>query len=303
VTAAVVRHRRARRWRETGWAALLLSPSLVILGAFVLYPLFKTVRRGLYQTNLRGEEGRWVGLDQYRDAFTSSEFRDAVWVTLKLGVFTVPFGLVIGLGLAVLAHQRLRGITIFRTIFSSTIATSVAIASLIWLQILSARGLANWVVDRFGGNPVVWANDPTWALPALAAVTIWANIGISFVLMTAGLQSVPDELEESARVDGAGPWFRFRHVTLPLLGPTLLFATVVLTLNAFQSLAQVDLITNGGPQQKTQTVVYLIVDTLRSRNDAGLASAQSVLLFVLLAVFTLGQLLFLERRVHYGGRS
>jgi sn-glycerol 3-phosphate transport system permease protein len=303
VTAAVVRHRRARRLRETGLAALLLLPSAVILGTFVIYPLVKTVRRGLYQTNLRGEEGRWVGFDQYRDALSSSELRDAIWVTVKLGVMTVPIGLAIGLGLAVLAHQRLRGITVFRTIFSSTIATSVAIASLIWLQILSARGLANWVVEQFGGDTIVWSNDPTWALPAVAAVTIWANIGISFVLMTAGLQSVPDELEESARVDGASPWFRFRHVTLPLLGPTLLFTTVVLTLNAFQSLAQVDLITQGGPQEKTQTIVYLIVDTLRSRNDAGLASAQSVILFVLLAVLTLGQLLFLERRVHYGARA
>ena len=145
-----------------------------------------------------------------------------------------------------LAHQRLRGIAVFRTIFSSTVVTSVAVASLISLTLLNPQiGLLNYWLGRTGSlSPL---DDPKWALVAVAGVTIWQNLGLSFIIMSAGLQAVPDELLEAARVDGAGAWSRFRNVTLPMLSPTLFFATIVGSILAFHSFGQIDLLTAGRP--------------------------------------------------------
>jgi ABC-type sugar transport system permease subunit len=133
---------------------------------------------------------------------------------------------------------------------------------------------------------------------SVAAATVWQNLGFTFVVISAGLQSVPDELLESARIDGAGPWRRFREVTLPLLSPTLLFAFIVLSINAFQTFGQVDLLTHGGPLHSTELLVYQVFE--RSSNDPSTAAVEAVVLFAIILVLTLVQLRVLERRVHYG---
>ena len=286
--------------REWPLALLFLAPSLVIFGVFIFYPLVRTMWLGTQLTDPFGNT-RSVGLDQYRDVLTSSDFRDSLWVTVKFTLFTVPLGIVLGLGLAVLAHQRLRGITVFRTLFSSTVATSVAVASLMWLTLLNPSvGLVNSALDALGRDPINFLQDPQWALVSVSLATVWLNLGFTFIVMSAGLQSVPDELLESASIDGAGPWMRFRHVTLPLLSPTLAFAVVVLTINAFQSFGQIDLLTRGGPLDRTNVVVYSIYEQAFERANQGVASAQAVVLFGILLLLTVVQFRFLERRVFYG---
>jgi sn-glycerol 3-phosphate transport system permease protein len=297
---AVVRRRRfSRRTREALLGYALVLPPLVIFGTFTFYPFVKNIWLGLYKTPLfPGTPRRWAGLTQYREVLTSDLFSNSFWVTIKFVLLTVPAGIVLGLLLAVLAHQRLRGIAIFRTIFSSTVITSVAVASLISLTLLNPQiGLLNYALGRT--NALSPLDDPKWALISVAAVTIWQNLGLSFIVMSAGLQAVPDELLEAARVDGAGTWARFRSVTLPLLSPTIFFVVVVGSIHAFQSFGQIDLLTQGGPQDRTNVLVYAIYRTVFIENNDGRAAVLAMALFAITIVLTVFQLRVLERRVSY----
>jgi ABC-type sugar transport system permease subunit len=212
---------------------------------------------------------------------------------------TVPIGLILGLLMAMLAHQKLRGITIYRTIFSSTVATSIAVASVIFFTLLNPQvGLLTYWLGREGEISVL--DDPNTALIAVSVVTIWQNLGLSFILMSAGLQGVPDELLEAAEIDGAGRWARLRHVVVPLLSPTIFFAAIVGSILAFQAFGQIDLLTQGGPLRKTNVLVYAMYDAVFRQNNEGKAAVLSVALFVITLVLTLIQLRFLEKRVTYG---
>jgi sn-glycerol 3-phosphate transport system permease protein len=290
-----------KKLSEIPLALLLLAPSLVIYSVFIFYPLARTVWLGFYREDPFG--GRvYAGFDQYRDAITSSDFRHSLWVTLMFAIITVGFGLVLGVTLATLAHQRIKGITVFRTIFSSTVATSVAVASLIWLVLFQPSiGVVNQFLKSIGQEPVQWLLDSSTALFAVAATTVWQNLGITFIILIAGLQGIPDDLYESARVDGASAWLQFRDITLPMLSPTLLFVSVILTINAFQSFGQIDLLTQGGPSDSTNVIVYSIYQEAFQNRNAGVASAQAVILFLIVLTLSLVQFRFFERRVHYAG--
>jgi ABC-type sugar transport system permease subunit len=238
-----------------------------------------------------------VGFDQYRDVLTSSDFLDSVKTTIVFALLTVPAGIVFGLGLAVLAHQQLRGIGIYRTIFSSTVATSVAVAAVIFGTLMNPEvGLLPWL--GLTTHPTVLQN-PRWALAAVAIITVWQTLGLTFILMAAGLQSVPDDLFEAARVDGAGAWSRFWHVTLPMMSPTIFFAVVIGSIFAFQSFGQIDLLTQGGPLKRTNVLTYYIYDTLQRQSDPGKAAVIAVALFFLTLLLALAQIRLLERRVSY----
>jgi len=295
------------RWRDLPTAVWMLVPSLVILVVFVLYPLGQAIWLGQARCDAQGENCVSNGWDQYVDVARSEEFQHALWVTVKFAFITVPIGVVLGIGLAVLADKFLRGVGVFRTIFSSTVATGVAVASLMWLFLLQpdVGVLSNvgWISDLF---PVLKSpgllRDPGTALVSVAATSIWANLGFTFILITAGLQGIPRDLHEAAVVDGAGGIRRFWSVTLPLLGPTLIFVVIVLTARAFQAYGEIDLLTDGGPrpQNSTTTLTYLTYGTnsIINNND-GLQAAVAVLLFLVMLVVSLLQLAAVSRRVHY----
>lgn len=290
-----------RRLREIPLALLLLAPSFLIFGAFLFYPLGKTVWQGFQRSDPFGGTS-YVGWEQYQDVLGSSDFRHSLWVTFVFAVITVGFGLVFGLILATLAHQRIKGITVFRTIFSSTVATSVAVSSLIWLVLFQPSiGIVNQFLTSIGREPVQWLLDADTALYAVSATTVWQNLGITFIILIAGLQGIPDDLYESARVDGASGWLQFREITIPMLSPTLLFVSVILSINAFKSFGQIDILTEGGPDDSTNVIVYSIYQEAFQNRNAGVASAQAVVLFLILLVLTLTQFSFFERRVHYAG--
>jgi ABC-type sugar transport system permease subunit len=293
----------AQRRSRHDWllALLLLAPSLVLFAAWEFYPLGRTAWLGLYRQDPFGLHRTYVGFDQYREVLTSGDFRHSLWVTMVFVVLTVPASLVAGLALALLANQRLRGMRVFRTIFTSTVATSVAVASMLWLVLLHpSLGVFNHFLRSIGHEPVSFLTNPDTALVAVAATTVWQSLGLVFIVMLAGLQSIPDELHEAARLDGHGAWSRLRHVTLPLLSPTLLFAFVVLLINAFQAFAQIDLLTpGGGPLKSTNVLVYSLYTTVHHSRDPGLAAAQAMVLFAIILVLSIAQFRYLERRVHY----
>ena len=291
--------RARRRRREIGLAFLLLLPSLLVFGVFVFYPLVKTFSLAFYKTppfpNL---PSRYVGFDQIRDVLSSSDFRDSLRTTGLFALYTVPTGIALGLGLALLAHQKLRGIAVFRTIFSSTVATSVAVASVIFFTLLNPQvGLLSYWLGREGGTGIL--QDPRWALPAVSVATIWQNLGLTVILMSAALQSIPDDLLEAAAVDGASAWTRFRRVTLPLLSPTIFFAAVIGLIGAFQAFGQIDLLTEGGPLNKTRVLTYYLYQAAFRNNNDGLAAVLAISLFTITLLLTLVQLKLLERRVFY----
>ncbi len=296
-------HSRASTVRESALGYLWVLPAIVVFAAFVFYPLGKAVWLGLYRTppfpNL---PSKYVGLSQYGSVATSPPFLHSLERTVLFVVLTVPAGIVLGLALAALANQRLAGIRVFRTIFSSTVATSTAVASVIFFTLLDPQvGLLSYWLGKRGGTGIL--QDPTLALPAVSVVTLWQNIGFTFILMSAALQSIPDDLLEAARVDGASSWLRFHRITLPLLSPTIFFAAVVGIIGSFQAFGQIDLLTQGGPNNHTLVLIYYIYQAAFTDNNYGLAAVLSVILFLILLVLTLVQFWFFERKVFYGRAS
>lgn len=298
-TVAVEAIRRpplARRLKERyppgeSLAALVcLAPSLLVFAIFCYYPLYKLFVDSAQRSNSFGTSTRYVGYGQLRDVLTSSDFLSGLGHSLVYVVYTVPVGLVLGTLLAVAAHRRLRGIKIFQTIFSSTVATSIAVASVIFFSLLNpASGLLK-------SNLL---NEPKWALFAVSWVSMWQNIGLSFIIVLAGLQAVPEELLEAATLDGYGPVRRFFKVTVPMLSPVLMFLTVVLVVVAMQAYAPIDILTQGGPAGSTETLLYKIVQH-QDPAQASTGAAMSIGLFGVTLVITLLQYVMLNRRVHYG---
>ncbi|MCC5953579.1 MAG: sugar ABC transporter permease [Acidimicrobiia bacterium] len=288
--------RRQGRVREALTAYAMLAPSLIVFGVFFFYALYELGRLGFHERNRTGTRERWVGVEQYTDVLGGDAFRDGLFITLQFVVWTVPAGLVLGVLLAVAAHRRLKGIRFFQTVFASTVATSVAVASVIFFVLINPS------VGYLREVDFISLESTSSAIRGVALSSIWQNLGLTFIIVLAGLQAVPDEVLEAATLDGYGPIRRFFRVTLPLLSPTLLFLVVVLTVFAFQAFAQIDILTQGGPAGSTETLVFKIFRLALEPRTVGEAAVMGVGLFFVTLVVALGQFLLIERRVHYGDR-
>ncbi|MEZ5140614.1 MAG: sugar ABC transporter permease [Acidimicrobiales bacterium] len=274
--------------KEVGLAFAFLAPSLAVFVAFFYVPFARLLNWGTWRSVRGGTSYEQVGLEQYRDVLTGSEFKDGLWHSVQFVLWTVPFGLVLGTMLAVAAHRRLKGIKVFQAIFSSTLASSVAVSSVIFFFLFN---------PSIGFFRVSWQSSPRWAIFAAALPSIWQNLGLAFVIVLAGLQAVPDEVMEAATLDGYGPWRKLARITLPLISPVLLFLFVILVIFGFQAFAQIEIVTQGGPGGASETLVYKIFNLSQ---DYGKSAVMSVGLFVVTLVVTFVQFVILERRVHYG---
>jgi sn-glycerol 3-phosphate transport system permease protein len=294
--------RATRRRREWALAYLLLLPAMFIFAVFTFYPFLKNFKLALYQNPpYPGLPSHYVGLSQVGSVLGSTEFHQSLVSTLFFVIMVVPTALLGGLLLALAAHRQIRGMAIYRMIFSSTVVSSVAVAAVIFGTLMDpVVGLLPWL--GINPHPAILEN-PTWALPAVALIAAWQFLGLSFIIMTAGLQSLPEDVLEAARLDGADSWTMFWRFTVPLLSPTLFFALVVGTIFAFQSFGQIDILI--GPQSAafthTNVLLYYIYQALSVQGDPGVAAVLSIVLFTILFALTLLQLRFLERRVHYAG--
>jgi sn-glycerol 3-phosphate transport system permease protein len=284
------------RAREALLGYAYLVPAFVVFTLFFFYPLGKLIQLSLFDTRgvFANQRQEFVGLSQWADVLGGEEFRSSLWITIQYVLFTVPAGLVLGILLAQLAHRKMQGIKFFQTVFASTVASSVAVASVIFFA------LVNPEVGYFRNiSWLSWLNtqNPDTALLAVSVSSIWQNLGLTFIIVLAAMQSIPDDLVEAATLDGYGAVRRFFKVTLPLLGPTLMFVVVVLVIFAFQAFGQIDILTKGGPQGATETLVYRIF-TIQF-DDANTAAVMSIGLFALTFVVTLAQYAMLQRRVTY----
>lgn len=286
-------------WSDGFWALVLLLPSLVGL-ALVLGSVIGGLAVSLMQWDIMTPP-RWVGLGNYVKLFSADPlFVKSLVNTLYYTVGVVPLGTVLSLLAAVAMNQGLRAQSLFRTVFFlPSVCSGIAIA-LLWGWLLSTHfGLVNYMLGLIGIPPVPWLGDRRWAMPAVIIMSIWRGLGYNMVLFLAGLQGIPNEYHEAARIDGAGRWQSFWHITIPLLSPTTFFVLVLSIIGSFQVFEATYVMTSGGPSYATYTIVLLIFNHGFQWFRMGYASALAYILFAIILVFTVLQFRLERRWVHY----
>ena len=286
--------RMLRKLKDAGLAYAFLLPSLVVFAAFFYYPLSRLIWFATHQqSRFRNRPATYVGFEQIQETLSGNDFTDGLVHSGLFMVYTVPLGLILGVLLAVAAHRRLKGIKIFQTVFSSTVASSVAVASVVFTTLINPE------MGYFRDVDLLSLREGGSALFAVSLSSVWQNLGLTFIVVLAALQTVPDELTEAATLDGYGPVRRFWRITVPLISPALLFLAIVLVVFALQAYAQIEILTGGGPGGATETLLFKIADP-RGVRGLGERASLSLGLFVLTAVVAGVQYSIMSKRVHYG---
>lgn len=295
-----MKNQRKKEWKDLLSAMGYLSPALLLFAIFIFYPIIRTVYLSLFIVDRQRNPVIFNGIQNYLDMFQSPDFLTTLSATFLFVLYVVPTTIVISLFLAVLVQGKVRGGSLYKIIFSCTLGVSVAASALIFRFFYNPEiGLFNRILNALNMDGIGWLIDSNWALLAIAIPTIWMNIGFNFIILTGGLQNISEELYEAATIDGAGWWHKFMHITIPQLSPILLFVSMILIINSFQSFAQIDLMTGGGPSGSTNLIVYSIYQDGFVKYDIGMASAQAIFLFVLIITVSFVQFKLGERKVHY----
>lgn len=282
-----------RQSAVTGYS--LLAPSLFGVACFLLLPVLVVVWLSFQSWDLIGPI-TFVGLDNYRSVLSDGVFGNSLLVTLVFVALVVPLQTLMGLAAALLLTRGLPGSGWFRAIYVLPWICAPLALGVVWKWILAPTdGALNALI----GQRIEWLTEPGLALPAVAAVVIWTNVGYVTLFFMAGLLNVPNQILEAARIDGAGPVALFWHVTLPLLRPTTFFVLVTTVISAFQVFDQVYVLTQGGPAHTTDVVAARIYYEAFSAFDLGRAAVMAVVLLVLLVAITLAQQRYFRRRVTY----
>lgn len=273
-----------RRYVLTAYAFLI--PAFAFFALMFYLPIANIISNSLY-TGPQADQ--FAGLENYTRAFGDEGVQNSFVITVIFGAGTTIGAIVIGLALAMVLNQRLRGRVVFRAALLVPYLTSVAIVGLLWRNILDPQlGILNRVLIDLGLPTQSWLN--THPLATIIAVTLWMTVGYTMVLFLAGLQGIPMEYHEAATVDGAGPWQRFWRITLPLLTPTTLFVSVMAVISGLQAFGQAYIITGGGPANETDLYIFHVFNVAFTSRDFGYASALSFLLFIVIVIFTVIQL-------------
>ncbi|UQN28057.1 carbohydrate ABC transporter permease [Brachybacterium kimchii] len=296
----IPRRRPSRRGQYSSW--LYLVPALAVFAVFMFYPLARSFVLSFQGNDILGRPAGFVGAEHYLKLLQDSEFHAVLLRTIAFVVLTVVPVIAISLMLSLLLHQRIRGIRFFRTAFASPFAFSVATASVIFAVMFNqATGVLNGILGTFGIGRVGWITDPHIALISIALTTVWMQMGYNLLVLSAGLGSVPDDIIEAARLDGAGGLRMQRSIIIPLLTPQIFFLLVTGTINSLQSFGQIHILTRGGPQGSTTTLVYSIYEQAFAYGNSnfGYASAQAIVLLLVVVVITALQFGLVERKVFY----
>jgi multiple sugar transport system permease protein len=292
------RQRRSRlRLRNTliGWSFIL--PNFIGFALLTLVPVVTLFYMSFTNWNVFGKAD-WVGLANFQRLIGDGSFRISVLNTLYYSVLHIPLTIVVSLGLALLLNNKLRGIAFFRTAAFFPYITSIVAIAVVWNLLFSPDyGPINQILRFIGvDSPPGWLTSSQWAMPAVVIVSTWRDMGYYMILFLAGLQTVPRELHEAARVDGANVIQRFFNVTLPCLRPTMFFVTVMLTINSFKIFDLILVMTNGGPGQSTLVLSQFIYKKGFEESQFGYASAAAVALFLMCIVVTIIQFFWNKRR-------
>ncbi|MDU0315649.1 sugar ABC transporter permease [Phycicoccus sp. M110.8] len=285
------------------WLALAyLLPALAVFGVFIFWPLVKSVLLSVQGTDILGNPSGFVGFVNYSKLFSDEDFLKVLWVTFAFTVLTVLPSIAIALFLGLLLQSRIRGVRFFRTAFALPFAFSVATASVIFGVLYNpASGVLNGLLSHVGVDKVHWLTDPDLALWSVSAATVWMQVGYNLLVISAGLGALPDDVIEAARLDGASGLRLQRSIIMPLITPQLFFLVVAGTIHSLQSFGQIKILTVGGPEGRTTTLVYSIYEQAFANNNSnyGYASAQAMVLLLVVLVITALQFGVLERKVFY----
>lgn len=286
--------------REWLLFVLLVGPNILLFAIFTYWPLLYNGYLSFVRWDMLAPVKIWVGLDNYRFLFSQPEFRLILFNTFYFTVASVVLTAGLGLLMALLLNQSLRGRNTVRSIVFSPVMLSGAAIGIVWIYIFDPRyGLIDALLGFVGLNSPNWLLDSVWAMPAVIIVHVWKTIGYAVVIYLAGLQAIPRELYEAVVVDGGGAWSRFRAVTLPGLSPVIFFLLLTTVLTSFQAFDIIKVMTNGGPVNATTTLVFYLYEEGFVAFNAGRAGVASVLLFGLMFAFTLVQMRYEDRNVHY----
>ena len=285
--------REARAESRSGWA--FVTPALLLIGVFFAIPVLAAFVLSFTDFDIYsiGDFGstRFVGLKNYHDLATNPVFWIALRNTLYFVVVGGPLSVAASLGAALLVNAKLASFKpFFRSAFFAPWVTTLVAVALVWRYIYHPQyGLLNEALHQVGIGPIDWLGDPRWAMPAIILLSVWKNFGYNMLVFLAGLQSIPEELYEAAELDGAGAWRKFRHITLPMLGPTFVFVGVVTMIASFQIFSEPYVMTQGGPLKSTTTLVLFMYEEGFRWWRLGTAAAIAMVLFLLTLAGTLIQ--------------
>lgn len=271
---------------RAGW--LFVAPALVVIAVFFLLPAMASLLLSLTDFDLYAlsdsRNMRWVGLGNYIDLLQRPLFWQALGNTLYFVMVGVPVSIAVSLVAALLLNSTAARFTpFFRTALFAPVVTTVVAVAVIWRYLFHARyGLINVALDAVGIAPIDWLGDPNWAMPTIILFAVWKNFGYNMIILLAGLQAIPVDLFEAARIDGASRWQQLRYITLPSLLPTLLMVSILTLSGYFQLFAEPYVMTEGGPLQSTMSVLYLMFEDGFKWWNLGAASAVAFLLFLLM---------------------
>lgn len=276
---------------------LFIFPSFLLFLCFIAYPAFEAVRISFYRLTLTSNT--WIGIQNFIDLYHDEEFVKALINTLKYVAFLVPVCVVFSIVVAVLIYSKSEKTTAFyRAIFYIPAVASVVAVALIWEWIYNpVLGIANYLLGLFGAEPLNWLADSKLALLAIVFVMLTAAVGQPIVLYTAALGGISQEYYEASQIDGAGKWRQFLSITIPLVNPTTLYVLIVATIHAFQTFAVINLLTRGGPNGSTSSIVYLLYQTAFSYTNYGYASAMGTILFVMIGLVSFFQFRFMTQNI------
>ncbi|GAB2501740.1 sugar ABC transporter permease [Pseudoxanthomonas sangjuensis] len=279
-----------RRVPLAAW--VFAGPALAVIGVFFVLPVLAALALSLTDFDLYAladaRNLRFVAFGNYFDLLRTPLFWKALWNTTYFVVVGVPLSIAVSLGAALLLDSPLARLKpLFRTALFAPVVTTLVAVAVIWRYLFHTEyGLVNWALGWLGIAPVDWLGDPRWAMPTIILFAVWKSFGYNMVILLAGLQAIPPELYEAARIDGAGRWRQFRHVTLPMLGPVLLLVAVITVSGYFQLFAEPYVMTRGDPLQSTVSVLYFMFEEGFKWWNLGRASAVALLLFAIVVAVT-----------------
>jgi multiple sugar transport system permease protein len=274
--------------RRTRTAWLFVAPALAVIAVFFFLPVLSALAMSVTDFDIYALASlrnlRFVGLGNYAEMLQRPLFWQALGNTLYFVVVGVPLSIGASLGAALLLHSRsARWRALFRTALFAPVVTTLVAVAVIWRYLLSTRyGLLNYALGFIGIDPIDWLGDPHWAMPAIILFAVWKNFGYNMIILLAGLQGIPEDLYEAARIDGASLWRQFRDVTLPMLAPILVMVGILTVAGYFQLFAEPYVMTQGGPLQSTVSVLYLMYEEGFKWWNLGSASAVAFILFLII---------------------
>jgi len=283
--------------RNTLIAWSFILPNFIGFTLLTLVPVGALFYLSFTNWNVFGQ-AEWIGLDNYTRMVQDATYHKALFNTFYFAAFTIPLTFVTALGLALLLNHKLRGVAFFRTVAFFPYITSIVAIAVVWNMLFSPQyGPVNQFLTFVGvDNTPGWTTSATWAMPAIILVSVWRDMGYYMVLFLAGLQTVPSELHEAARMDGAGAWQRFWNVTLPCLRPTTFLVIVLLTIHSLKIFDLILVMTDGGPGQATLVLSQMIYTKGFVENQFGYASSVAVSLFFVSISVTIFQFFWNKRR-------